>query len=53
MTDGKAMPFPNRIPLVIGVTGHRDLLDADIGRLKEAVTHYPPPRHIEFCNDPA
>jgi hypothetical protein len=20
---------------------------------KEAVTHYPPPRHIEFCNDPA
>ena len=37
MTDGKAMPFPNRIPLVIGVTGHRDLRDADIGRLKQDV----------------
>jgi hypothetical protein len=37
VTDGKAMPFPNRIPLVIGVTGHRDLLDADIGRLKQDV----------------
>jgi hypothetical protein len=37
VTDGKAMPFPNRIPLVIGVTGHRDLLDADIDRLKHDV----------------
>src|ERR1700676_5242050 len=31
------MPFPDRIPLVIGVTGHRDLLDADIGGLKQDV----------------
>ena len=36
-----------------------DARSGDFGRIvwrmdpKEAVTHYPPPRHIELCNDPA
>jgi hypothetical protein len=30
-------PLPNRLPLVIGVTGHRDLRDADVLRLEQEV----------------
>src|SRR4051812_43807947 len=30
-------PLPDRLPLVIGVTGHRDLRDQDIPRLEETV----------------
>ncbi len=30
-------PLPDRLPLVIGVTGHRDLRDQDIPRLEQAV----------------
>src|ERR1700720_2498100 len=30
-------PLPDRLPLVIGVTGHRDLRDADLPRLEQAV----------------
>ena len=31
-------PFSDRLPLVIGVTGHRDLRDEDIPRLEQEVT---------------
>jgi hypothetical protein len=30
-------PLPDRLPLVIGVTGHRDLRDADVPRLEQEV----------------
>jgi hypothetical protein len=30
-------PLPNRLPLVIGVTGHRDLRDEDVPRLEQEV----------------
>jgi len=30
-------PFPDRLPLVIGVTGHRDLRDRDIPKLEQEV----------------
>jgi hypothetical protein len=30
-------PLPNRLPLVIGVTGHRDLRDEDVTRLEQEV----------------
>jgi hypothetical protein len=30
-------PFPDRLPLVIGITGHRDLRDQDVPRLEEEV----------------
>jgi hypothetical protein len=31
-------PLPDRLPLVIGVTGHRDLRDQDLPQLEERVT---------------
>src|SRR5262249_58414221 len=31
-------PLPNRLPLVVGVTGHRDLRDEDVPRLEQEVT---------------
>jgi hypothetical protein len=37
VTDGEAAPPPDRIPLVIGVTGHRDLRDADLARLEHEI----------------
>jgi len=37
VTDGEAAPPPDRIPLVIGVTGHRDLRDADLERLEHEI----------------
>ena len=30
-------PLPDRLPLVIGVTGHRDLRDQDVPRLEQEV----------------
>ena len=30
-------PLPDRLPLVIGVTGHRDLREADVPRLETEV----------------
>ncbi len=30
-------PLPDRLPLVIGVTGHRDLRDQDIPALEQEV----------------
>jgi hypothetical protein len=37
LTAGKTASFPDRIPLVVGVTGHRALRDTDIERLKRDV----------------
>src|SRR5215813_2591306 len=31
-------PLPDRLPLVIGVTGHRDLRDEDVPRLEREIT---------------